>query len=207
MSEGPDLPERSGAVILARHGEPALSRDCNLNADEYREWWATYEVGGLKAGQTPPQGLVEAGSRAGFVIASTRQRSRETAEAITDGRAFAEDAMYIEAPLPPPRWPRWVKLNPRHWGFFARVWWWYLNHHEGQESRAQAEVRADEAAKQLIDLTSTGHDVLVVAHGFFNHLVGRALLARGWRCVDVQGFGLGGVSPHYWASKRFEKPG
>ena len=198
MSQGPDLPDSSGAVILARHGQPALSRDCRLNADEYREWWATYEVGGLKAGQTAPPALIETAQRAAFVIASTRLRSKETARALTEGRAFAEDAMFIEAPLPPPRWPLWFRLNPRLWGFFARVWWWYFDHHEGQETRVQAEVRADEAARQLIDLTSTGNDVLVVAHGFFNHLVGRALKARGWRCVSDGGF-------NYWAAKRFEK--
>lgn len=207
MTDAPDLVDQPGAVILARHGQPALSRDCRLNADEYREWWATYEVGGLKTGQAPPQGLVDAARRAGFVIASTRQRSRETAEAVSEGRTFAEDALFIEAPLPPPHWPQWVRLNPRLWGFFARVWWWYFGHSEGQETRAQAEQRAEAAASQLIDLTSTGHDVLVIAHGFFNHLIGRALTARGWRCTEKQGYFLAGVSPRYWAHKRFERAG
>jgi broad specificity phosphatase PhoE len=117
---------------------------------------------------------------------------------VTEGRDFAEDVMFIEAPLPPPQWPRWLKLKPRTWGVVARSWWWLFDHHEGQETRAQAEARAEEAARQLIDLASTGHDVLVIAHGFFNHLVGRALRRHGWRCVKDQGFG-------YWTTRRFEK--
>ncbi|HEY0052479.1 MAG TPA: histidine phosphatase family protein, partial [Caulobacteraceae bacterium] len=45
---------RPGPIMLVRHGEPALSRRCMLSARQYREWWNTYEEGGLLDGQTPP---------------------------------------------------------------------------------------------------------------------------------------------------------
>ncbi len=186
-----------GAVILARHGEPALSRRRMLNADEYREWWADYEMGGLAEGQAPPEALQFIAERAGFIIASTRLRSVETARAIAGGRAFAEDALFIEAPLPPPHWPRWLKLTPRIWGAVSRFWWWWFNHHDNQESRVEAQARADEAARQLIELAAAGQDVLVVAHGFFNTMVGLSLRRQGWRCVQDGGF-------RYWAARRFE---
>ena len=192
-----DAAERPGAVILARHGEPALSRAVRLSADQYREWWADYEVGGLAAGQAPPERLLRAAERAGFLIASTRLRSVETARALADGRAFAEDPLFIEAPLPPPHWPAWLKLSPRIWGVIARFWWWWFNHHDHQETRAEAHERADEAAYQLIELAASGQDVLVVAHGFFNFMVGRALARHGWRRVEKGGYG-------YWAASRFE---
>jgi broad specificity phosphatase PhoE len=189
--------ERPGAVILARHGQPALSRRCTLSADQYREWWADYEMGGLAEGQSPPEPLLHAAERAGFVIASTRLRSVETAQALTDGRAFAEDPLFIEAPLPPPHFPPWLKLTPRFWGVISRFWWWFFNHHDEQETRREAETRADEAARQLIELAAGGQDVLVVAHGFFNTMVGLALRRQGWRCVDDGGFS-------YWSARRFE---
>jgi broad specificity phosphatase PhoE len=188
---------KPGAVILARHGQPALSRRVMLSADQYREWWADYEIGGLAEAQSPPQGLVDAAQRAGFIIASTRLRSVETASALCGGRAFAEDALFIEAPLPPPHWPSWLKLSPRIWGVVSRFWWWVFNHHDQQESRVEAEARADEAARQLIALAAGGQDVLVVAHGFFNTMVGLALRRQGWRCVDDGGFS-------YWSARRFE---
>jgi len=190
--------ERPGAVILARHGEPALSRRCILSADQYREWWADYETGGIAEGQAAPEPLKLAAGEAGFIIASTRLRSVETAKAITCGRAFAEDPMFIEAPLPPPHWPKWLKLSPRLWGVISRFWWWVFNHHDNQESRAEAQARADEAARLLIDLAATGQDVLVVAHGFFNTMVGRSLGKLGWRCTADGGFA-------YWAARRFER--
>jgi broad specificity phosphatase PhoE len=154
-------------------------------------------VGSLAEGQTPPEGLVQAAERAGFIIASTRPRSVETAHAVACGRAFAEDALFIEAPLPPPHWPRWLKLSPRVWGFIARFWWWWFNHHDHQETRDEAKVRADEAARQLIELAASGQDVLVVAHGFFNYMVGRSLRRQGWRCVYNGGH-------RHWAARRFE---
>ncbi|HEY3799435.1 MAG TPA: histidine phosphatase family protein [Caulobacteraceae bacterium] len=195
--------DQPGAVILARHGEPALSRKCRLSADQYREWWADYEMGGLLEGQTPPDRLKEIAERAGFIIASTRLRSVETARAISADRAFAEDPMFIEAPLPPPHWPGWLKLSPRVWGFVARVWWWAFNHHDQQETRAEAQARAEEAARLLIELAAGGQDVLVVAHGFFNTMVGLALTRLGWR--PVRGGSLRMVWP-YWETRRFEPP-
>jgi broad specificity phosphatase PhoE len=184
-------------VILVRHGEPALSRKVRLSAAGYRDWWARYEVGGLKAGQTPPDALLKTAAQARVVFASTRRRSVETTAALTRGRAFTEDPLFIEAPLPPPPWPGWITLPPRIWGVLARFWWWFFNHHEGQETRAEATARAAEAADRLIALAERGQDVLVVAHGFFNTMVGVALRRRGWRCTDDQGF-------RYWSARRFE---
>ena len=192
-----DAVEKPGAVILARHGQPALSRRCMLSADEYREWWADYEIGGLAEGQTPPQSLRDAAERAGFIVASTRLRSLETAVALSDGRTFVEDAIFIEAPLPPPHWPRWLRMSPPIWGFISRLWWWTFDHHDHQETREEAKARADQAARQLIELAAGGQDVLLVAHGFFNLMIGRALARRGWACTEDGGF-------KYWAARRFE---
>ncbi len=190
---------RPGAVVLARHGEPDISRKVRLSADEYRLWWGRYETRGLRAGQTAPPCLQDAARKSGAVIASIRPRSMETAEAACAGRAFARDPLFVEAPLPPPHWPAWVKLSPKLWGFIARCWWWFFDHHEGQETRAQAEQRAAQAAALLIEMSRDGQDVLVVAHGFFNGMVGEALKRQGWRCTENQGF-------NYWRLRRFERP-
>ena len=190
-----------GVVTLVRHGEPALSRDIKLTAGEYRAWWARYELGGLKPGQTPPPPLLDIAAAAGTVLASTRLRSVQSAQALVGDRPFERDEVLIESPLPPPAFPAWLRLSPRQWGFIARVWWWYFNIHDaGEESRAIAEARAEDAARRLIALTSEGQDVLVVAHGFFNTLIGRALKRLGWRCVKYEGW-------RYWSTKVYQPPG
>jgi len=188
---------RPGAIVLTRHGEPDLSRKVRLNASGYADWWARYEDVGLKPGQVAPVRLREAAKDA-VILCSTRPRSVESAHALAGGRAFDTDAALIEAPLPPPNWPHWLKLAPRIWGVVARTWWWFFNHHAGQETRAQAETRAAAVADRLIGLAEDGRDVLVIAHGFFNAMVAMALRRRGWRMVENQGF-------RYWALRRFER--
>ncbi|CAN7232590.1 histidine phosphatase family protein [Phenylobacterium sp. LjRoot219] len=189
---------RTGAIVLARHGEPALSRKVKLSAREYREFWAKYEVLGLLPGQSPPAVLMGFVERCGALISSTRQRAVESAEKLAQGREFVREAILIEAPLPPPNWPSWIRLSPSTWGFIARVWWWYFNHHEGQETRRQAEARADQAADMLERMAAQGEDVVVLAHGFFNFMIGRALKRRGWKLAHSEGW-------KYWSMRRFER--
>ena len=188
---------RPGAITLTRHGEPALSRKCLITARQYGDWWAKYEIGGLLAGQTPPPELVATAQGAGAIYASTRQRAQETAAAAA-GREVMSDVLFIEAPLPPPPIPDWIKLSPKWWGVVSRFWWHAFDHHGGQEPRAEAEARAEQAARKLIARAETGQDVLVFAHGYFNHMVGARLKADGWKLVHNQGF-------KYWSQRRYEK--
>ena len=188
-----------GAIILARHGEPALSRKVWLTSDQYAQWWAMYEVGGLTLGQLAPKDLIDLAASVGQIHASTRRRARETAAVVAGDREVELDELYIEAPLPPPPLPNWIKLPPRIWGVVARFCWQVLDQHQGQESRAQAQYRANLAADRLIEVSASGQDVLVLAHGYFNHMMGRALMARGWRLTLNQGF-------KYWSQRRFERP-
>ena len=110
----------AGAITLARHGQPALSRELCLSASEYRDWWACYESGGLLADQSPPEDLITLARGGAVVVTSTRIRAVESAALLTDDGPFTSDDLYIEAPLPPQPWPEWIRLGPRLWGFFAR---------------------------------------------------------------------------------------
>ena len=189
---------RPGAIVLARHGEPALRRDVMLDSEGYRAFWAQYEVGGILPGQTPPDRLKRFVTECGTLVTSTRLRAMQSAQSVVGDRALDRHEFLIEAPLPPPRFPRWVKFSPRIWGFVTRVWWWYLNHHDGEESRADAEARADRAAELLIGLSARGENVVVMAHGFFNHLIGRSLRRQGWKLAESEGY-------KYWSMRRFER--
>ena len=188
--------ERPGVITLARHGEPNISRKVRLNAAEYAAWWGRYEETGLLPGQSAPAGLVATAGAAALILCSTRPRAVESAMAIAGGREVEIDIRFIEAPLPPPRWPAWFKLSPRHWGVVSRFWWWFFNHHEGQERRKAAQLRADEAADYLMAMAYAGDDVLLIAHGFFNYMIGHSLMRRGWRLAENQGHA-------YWASRRY----
>ena len=188
-----------GAIVLARHGEPGLSRKVTMNAAGYVDWWARYEAVGLKPGQTAPAGLRAFAEKAAVLLCSTRPRAIETAQAVAGDRVFEIDPSLIEAPLPPPNWPAWLKMSPRFWGVTSRTTWWFFDHHGDQESRHEAQRRADVVADRLAELALAG-DVLVVAHGFFNTMIGRSLRRHGWKLKSSQGY-------KYWAMRRFERTG
>lgn len=190
-------PARPGSITLARHGEPALSRRIRLDSAGYRRWWAAYEEGGILPGQTPPDGLMTLARDADVIFASPRRRAVETAEAVLAGKHFVRDPLFVEAPLPPPRLPRLLRFGPRAWGVMARTSWWF-GAHAGEESRPAAQARAREAADRLVRAAESEGRVLVLAHGYFNMMVGRELKKRGWRLAEDRGF-------KYWALRRFER--
>jgi broad specificity phosphatase PhoE len=190
--------KEAGTIVLARHGEPALTRKTRLSAADYVAWWALYEETGLVADQAAPEALIAFAQRADVIVSSTRRRSIETAAIVAAGREVEADPHLVEAPLPPPHWPRWIRLRPRIWGVVARFWWWFFDHHDGHETRGQAQARADRTAERLIAQAEAGENVLVIAHGFFNTMVGLSLQRRGWSLMEGKGY-------KYWSFRRFER--
>jgi broad specificity phosphatase PhoE len=192
------MAQKPGSITIARHGEPALSRKVWLTPTEYGTFWQTYEEGGLLAGQSAPPHLVDPASKADVVWVSTRKRAQETARILIGERECRYDERLIEAPLPPPPFPRFIRMKPKYWGFFARTWWWWFNHHRGQETRQQATARARAVAAEISAEADAGRNVLVVAHGFFNAMLGLELMRLGWRRVWGRGW-------KYWSTRRFER--
>jgi len=92
------------------------------------------------------------------------------------------------------------------WGTPAlpyRVWCavfriaWLFGFSARAESRADAVVRAREAAQRLVELARERGPVLLVGHGIMNRLIAEALLARG--AVGPRRLGSG-----YWTSGVYE---
>jgi broad specificity phosphatase PhoE len=169
-------------IVIARHGRPALDRHIWINSEEYVTWWAAYDAGGLAEGQRVPNGLVTALQACKLIVSSTLLRARETAAMAAPDRDVQIEARFVEAPLPPPRLPDFIKFRPRFWGVVARATW-YFGYSRDQESRPQAEVRADEGADWLIDQAQKHGSVGLLAHGWFNRMLRICLEAKGWTCI------------------------
>lgn len=189
------------AIVLARHGRPALDRSKPMDWRGYKVWWTAYDEGGLVEGEGPPEDLLAVARDAHAVLASPLTRSLETARAVAQGRDVVPDAVFIEAPLPPPPIPG-LRLKPGQWGVVARIAWW-LGFSGGQESRREAEKRAEAAVDRVMqDLLGEPEDqrvVLVCAHGWFNRMMRPVLRSRGWVCVRDG-------RDHYWSYRRYELP-
>ncbi|MGZ3306720.1 MAG: histidine phosphatase family protein, partial [Asticcacaulis sp.] len=133
-----------------------------------------------------------------YIYTSTLRRSVETARAICGDRAFEQMDMLVEAPLPPPHLPSFIRFSPNSsgWGCIARAWWWFSNTNEGGETRKQARARARQAALFLVSKAREGGDVLVLAHGYFNLLISLELKKMGFIKTVEQGF-------KYWGCRRY----
>jgi broad specificity phosphatase PhoE len=169
-------------IVIARHGRPALDRHIWINADQYLDWWAQYDAGGLAANQLVPNGLIQALKACKVIVSSSLRRAIETAALAAPGRELVVDPQFVEAPLPPPELPDFILFRPRFWGVISRITWFFGNH-RGQESRSEAELRAQKAAVWLIEEARKSGSVGLLAHGWFNRMMRPYLLAHGWVCV------------------------
>lgn len=185
-----------GAIILARHGKPDCDRRVKIDWRGYVEWWAGYDASGLLPNQDArKERLVAAAADADMIFSSATRRAVETAQAVANGRPVIQDAIFAEAPLPPPR--LWGRHRPRWWGVLARISWWLGNAH-GAESRKEAEQRAEAAVATLTARALRGETVFLAAHGWFNRMMRRVLKKQGW--VEVENHG-----DRYWSYRRFER--
>ena len=96
----------AGRIITVRHGRPDLARDKRITARDYGDWWAAYDRSGLAPDQGPSACLQDIANDAATILSSTLPRAIETAAQLTGGaRHVPADALYVEAPLPPPPVP------------------------------------------------------------------------------------------------------
>ncbi|MEN9856634.1 MAG: hypothetical protein RLZZ157_1760 [Pseudomonadota bacterium] len=178
----PDIDDGDPMIVIARHGRPALNRHIWINSEAYVEWWAAYDAGGLEVGQRVPLGLVEALRACKLIVSSSLLRARETAQLAAPDRDFLIEERFVEAPLPPPRLPDFIKFRPRFWGVLSRATW-YFGYSRDQETRQAAEARADAGADWLIEKAHAHGSVGLLAHGWFNRMLRSSLEAKGWVCV------------------------
>jgi len=191
----------TGRIITARHGRPDLSRDLKITSAEYGDWWARYDESGLHPDEHPPAGLIDLARDASTVLSSTLPRAIETARQATGGaRDVPADPIFVEAPLPPPPAPSFLKLQPGTWGVVSRTFWFWGYAPEGIETHMEAWGRVRKITERLAGHAREG-DVLLCAHGYLNWMIDRRLRKEGWARTERDG------GNHYWSWRIYEPPG
>lgn len=187
---------KTDIIILARHGEPDLSRRVRLNWRGYKYWWRLYDEAGLKPGQHAPKIIKALAREADMVISSDLPRAVETAKKAKGAMPDIQEPLLVEAGLPPPNLG-YIRLKPRMWGILARLSW-MMGFSGEAESQKDAKIRAEKAADVLSDHASGGKMLFVAAHGWFNRMIRPALKRRGFKCVEDHG-------DLHWSYRRFER--
>jgi len=189
---------RPGRIIIVRHGRPVVipKEGPPMGWKDYRDWWAKYELSSLKDGQTCPESLLKEVSEDAILLSSARPRAIQTAGHLGRGRAVKHDAMFNEAPLPPPKLGKFP-MRPKNWNKWARLLW-MMGHSGGEEHVRDARRRAARASEVLIETAGEGRDVVLAAHGWFNRMLRPELRKRGWANVHDGG-------DKYWSYRIYEK--
>ena len=175
----PPLKAEPIKVVLIRHGKPDVGMSKRLSHRNFEDYIETYERAGLAPGSEPPAWLVELVRKAQRVYCSDRPRAHESARAVAPHAELERSALFMEAQLKSPRLPL-VKMKPPAWAIIARLAW-HAGHDGGIEDFSDAKGRAEKAVDMLSKEAADGGIAVLVAHGYFNAIVGRALSKRGWR--------------------------
>jgi broad specificity phosphatase PhoE len=170
--------DQAPRVVLVRHGKPAISmaRTCYRG---FRHFIAAYECAGLDPRSAPPAELRALVKGLPAVFTSGAPRANDSARSLLPQAKIIADPLFAEAPLAGPRIPL-VKMTVPIWAVISRIIW-HAGYHPEIENYRRARWRAARAADRLLAgaEVNTGTAVLV-AHGYFNAMIGRVLRRRGF---------------------------
>ena len=169
---------KGARIILVRHGRPALPLRPRTSHHGFRDYIDAYEAAGLDPESLPPQELSDLVKELGHIFTSDRPRSHESAKALAPHATLEADPLFAEAPLASPRIPL-LKMRVPKWAVVARVLW-HAGYHPEIENYRKAKHRAAKAADILIEKVRDGGATALVAHGYFNAMIGRHLRQRGF---------------------------
>lgn len=171
-------PAAGARVILIRHGQPAIALSPRASHREFGAYIDAYEAAGLNPESLPPREISDLVKELSFVFTSGRPRAHESARALAPHAELVMDALFAEAPLASPRIPL-IRMKVPKWAVVARLLW-HAGYHPEIENYATARARAAKAADILTARVMDGGAVALVAHGYFNAMIGRQLRKRGF---------------------------
>jgi broad specificity phosphatase PhoE len=183
-------------IILIRHGQPHIALSPHTGHAGFADYIGAYEEAGLAPSNLPPAELRELVRELDHVFTSDRPRSRESAVALAPGAALTVDPLFAEAPLASPRIPLLRMAVPK-WAVMSRILW-HAGFSTGIENARQAGRRADRGADMLVARAKRDGTAVLVAHGYFNWMIGRRLKKRGF-------VRTGSHQARYWNTVIYEK--
>jgi broad specificity phosphatase PhoE len=172
-------PSRAQRIILIRHGQPNIPIAPRTSHHEFRTYIDAYEEAGLDPGSAPPEELQDLLAELSQVFTSSRRRAHDSARALAPNAELIADPLFAEAPLASPRIPL-LRMKVAKWAVVARILW-HAGYHPEIENYRRAKHRAAQASDILIARAHRDGVTALVAHGYFNLIIGRELRHRGFR--------------------------
>jgi broad specificity phosphatase PhoE len=171
------FPASGARIILIRHGQPAIALRPRTSHRGFADYIDAYEAAGLDPQSLPPRELADLVKELDQIFTSGRPRAHQSAQALAPQAELIADPLFAEAPLASPRIPL-LKMRVPKWAVVARILW-HAGHHPDIENYRKAKHRAAQAADVLIAKARKDGVAVLVAHGYFNAMIGRCLRKRG----------------------------
>jgi broad specificity phosphatase PhoE len=166
-------------IILIRHGRPAIATAPRTTHHEFRTYIDDYEDAGLDPSNAPPAELQDLIGELRTVFTSGRKRAEQSARVLASPNAeLIIDPLFVESPLASPRIPL-LKMTVTKWAVVSRLMW-YVGFSPRIEGYRKSKRRAVQAAEILIARAQKDGQTALVAHGYFNYLIGIELRRRGF---------------------------
>jgi broad specificity phosphatase PhoE len=193
-------PRRAGGVkgvriVLVRHGRPAIAIAPRTSHHGFRSYIDAYEAAGLDPSSAPPAELQDLVAELDSVFTSGKPRAHDSARVLAPNAELIAEPLFVEAPLASPRIPL-LRMRVTKWAVVARVLW-HAGLHPRIESYPRAKKRAKDAANILVARARKEGIAVLVAHGYFNLMIGRELRRRGFAQTGTH-------RARYWNSVVYE---
>lgn len=183
-------------ILLIRHGQPHIALRPRTGHAGFANYIDDYEKAGLLPSDLPPAELRDLAQELEHVFTSGRPRSHQSAAALAPHAELTADPLFAEAPLAAPAIPL-LQMRVPKWAVMSRLLW-HAGFHPGIESARAAGARAAQAADILIARARKSGAAALVAHGYFNWMIGRQLAGRGFARK-------GSHRARYWNSVIYER--
>jgi broad specificity phosphatase PhoE len=203
MNERLSLPARAEPeasrrlrIILIRHGQPDIALAPRTRHRGFASYIDDYEAAGLAPSSLPPQELRELVKELDSVFTSGKPRAHQSAQRLLPDVRLIADPLFVEAPLASPPVPL-LNLKVASWAVASRILW-HLGFTPGIENYRKARARAAQAADKLTAQAQRSGTAVLVAHGYFNWMIGRQLKKRGFTRTGMH-------QARYWNTVIYEK--
>jgi broad specificity phosphatase PhoE len=183
-------------IILVRHGQPYITLSPRTSHAGFSNYIDAYEAAGLNPSSLPPEELRDLVKELDTIFSSDRPRSSQSARALAPHAALITDPLFAEAPLASPRIPL-LNMRVPKWAVVSRVLW-HAGYHPDIENYRKARARAARAADILVARARKEGVTALVAHGYFNWMIGRQLRKRGFSRI-------GSHQARYWNDVIYEE--
>ena len=188
-------------IIIQRHGVPDTGKWGKINSKKMPKWIEIYNNSGVNIKYPACKKSIKYAKNS-FLVCSTLQRSKHSAELLLKTKKIKCYQVFCEADLPVINIPL-LKTTPHMWSMIFRIFW-FLGISKNVESRKEITNRVNLACQKLEELAQKHTNIHLVGHGIMNRLIAKKLLKNGWDGEEApNGKKYYGFS--YWEYSKFTK--